>query len=444
MREYRTLPEDTERMPSGVSYIVGNELAERFSYYGMRAVLVVFMTQHLRNASGALDPMTPEQAKTAFHSFGMAAYFMPLLGAVVADAWLGKYRTIVLLSLGYCAGHAALALDDTRLGLFSGLALIALGAGGIKPCVSAHVGDQFGVRNQHLLERVFSWFYFAINLGAAVSELLTPLLLEHSGSDIAFGLPGVVMAAATAIFWLGRSRFAHIAPGGAGFVRELLQQPGRASVVKLFVLTLFISMFWALSEQHASAWVLQAERMDRDILGVKLLAAQVQAVSPLFVLLFIPLNSYVIYPWLARRMRLTALRKIGAGFVLTAATFVLSAYIEARLDAGVRMHIAWQLTAFALVTFAEVLIYGSGLEFFYSQAPNRLKSFVMAIFLLSISIGNGVAALFNLLIQDEHGHSRIAGPTYYLLFAGLMLLSSTLFALYARAYREQRFVQGTA
>jgi proton-dependent oligopeptide transporter, POT family len=208
------------------------------------------------------------------------------------------------------------------------------------------------------------------------------------------------------------------------------------------VLTLFTSMFWALSEQHASAWVLQAERMDRNVFGVSILPAQVQAVSPIYVLLFIPLTNYVVYPLVSRVVPLTALRKIGAGFLITALTFVLSAYIEARLDAGAHMHIAWQLGAFALVTFAEVLIYGTGLEFFYSQAPNRLKSFVMAIFLLAISLGNGVAALINLLIQDERGHSRIAGPSYYLLFAALMLSTSLAFVLYARGYRERRFVQG--
>jgi len=442
MAEYRTLPEDTQRMPSGVPYIVGNELAERFSFYGMRAILVVFMTTHLRDASGALAPMTPEQAKTAFHTFGMTAYFMPLLGAILSDAWLGKYRTIMIISLGYCLGHAALAVDDTRLGLFIGLTLIAIGAGGIKPCVSAHVGDQFGPRNQHLLERVFGWFYFSINLGSFASQLLIPVLLHRSGPVLAFAIPGILMGLATLIFWMGRNRFAHIPPAGTGFVRELIHEPGRSYVLRLLALTCFISMFWALSEQHGSAWVLQAERMDRELFGVTWLPSQVQAINPVLVLTFIPLTSYVIYPAVGRVFRLTALRKIGIGFLFTAAAFTISAFIEARLDAGAHLHIVWQLFAYVLMTFAEVLIYGTGLEFFYSQAPNRLKSFVMAIFLLSISIGNGVAALVNLVIQDEQGHSRITGASYYLTFAGLMLLTCALFSLYARGFREHRFVQG--
>jgi proton-dependent oligopeptide transporter, POT family len=443
MAEYRTLPEDTERMPSGVPYIVGNELAERFSFYGMRAILVVFMTTHLRDASGALAPMTPEQAKTAYHTFGMTAYFMPVLGAILSDAWLGKYRTIMIISLGYCLGHAALAIDDTRLGLFIGLTLIAIGAGGIKPCVSAHVGDQFGPRNQHLLERVFGWFYFSINLGSFASQLLIPVLLVKSGPNLAFGVPGILMGLATLVFWMGRNRFAHIPAGGTGFVRELIHEPGRSYVLRLFTLTLFISMFWALSEQHGSAWVLQATRMDRMLFGVEWLPSQIQAINPVLVLTLIPLTSYVIYPGVSRFVRLTALRKIGIGFVLTAIAFMMSAFIEARLDAGASMHIGWQLVAYVFMTFAEVLIYGTGLEFFYSQAPNRLKSFVMAIFLLSISIGNGIAALVNLFIQDEHGLSRITGAAYYLTFAACMLLTSVLFALYARGFREHRFIQGS-
>ena len=117
-----------------------------------------------------------------------AVYFTPLLGAIVADAFFGKYKTIVSLSVVYCLGHLALALDETRLGLAVGLTLIAIGAGGIKPCVSAHVGDQFGKSNGHLLTKIFGWFYFSINLGAFASQIMTPILLDRFGPHI-FGVP---------------------------------------------------------------------------------------------------------------------------------------------------------------------------------------------------------------------------------------------------------------
>ena len=442
MAEYRTTPQDTESMPTGVPYIVGNELAERFSYYGMRTILVVFMTHHLKSASGELATMTPEEAKTAFHTFGATAYFMPLLGAMLADVWLGKYRTIMYISLFYCLGHLALAMDETRMGLLTGLGLIAIGSGGIKPCVSAHVGDQFGPRNQALLERVFGWFYFSINFGSFFSHLLTPWLLAHYGPRVAFGVPGVLMFIATCVFWLGRNHFAHIPPAGNAFLREVVSKPGRTVLLRLFGLVLFISVFWSLYEQNSSAWVLQAERMDRHFLGVDWLAPQITATNAILVLVFIPLNSYVIYPALGRLFELTSLRKISIGFVFAVATYLVSAYIEMRLDEGVRMNIGWQVFAYLLLTFAEVLIYGTGLEFFYSQAPNRMKSFVMSLFLLAISLGNAISALVNLVIQDAHGVSRLSGPAYYLFFAGLMAVTTVGFVVYAARYRGHRYVQG--
>ena len=144
--------------------------------------------------------------------------WLPILGALVADGWLGKYRVILALSVVYCVGHAVLAVNTTRTGLVLGLGILAIGAGGIKPCVSAHVGDQFGQQNAHLVTRAFAFFYLSINLGAAVAMNLTPVLLARWGPHAAFGLPGVLMVVATLVFWLGRKRFAHIPPGGRAFL----------------------------------------------------------------------------------------------------------------------------------------------------------------------------------------------------------------------------------
>jgi POT family proton-dependent oligopeptide transporter len=114
MINYKTQPDQSNRSPSGIPYIVGNEAAERFSYYGMRAILVIFMTQYLMNSSGQLDVMSENEAQGYFHLFVSAVYFMPLFGALLADGLLGKYRTIIFLSLIYCLGHFAMAIDDTR------------------------------------------------------------------------------------------------------------------------------------------------------------------------------------------------------------------------------------------------------------------------------------------------------------------------------------------
>ena len=440
MTNYRTAPLASVNLPTGIPNIIANEAAERFSYYGMRAILVVFMTQYLVNSSGELDVMTEEEAKGFFHLFVSAAYMTPLLGALLADGLLGKYKTIIALSLVYCLGHLALAVDDTRSGLLIGQMLIALGAGGIKPCVSAHVGDQFGRSNQHLLGIVFSGYYFAINLGAFVSMLIIPWLLDRFGAPVAFGVPGVLMLMAIAVFWAGRHKFVHIPAGGTGFIRESLSGIGLKALGKLSVIFLFVAMFWALFDQTGSSWVLQAQKMDRMVMGVEILPSQIQAVNPLLIMLLIPLFSYIIYPAVNRLIELTALRKIAIGMFVTSVAFAIPAGIQAAIDAGQNPHIGWQLLAYLILTAAEVMVSITCLEFAYTQAPKKMKSFVMAFFMMSVAIGNLFTSAVNFFIHNEDGSSKLAGASYFWFFTLLMLVTALVFLIVSRNYRVVSYI----
>jgi POT family proton-dependent oligopeptide transporter len=437
---YRTAPEPTTGMPPGIPYIVANEAAERYSYYGMRAILVIFMTKYLMGRDGQLDLMNDEQATAWFHVFVTAVYSFPILGAILSDAFLGKYRTIMLLSIVYCLGHLTLAIDDTRMGLAIGLGLIAVGSGGIKPCVSAHVGDQFGRTNAYLLPKVFGWFYFSINVGALASILFAEPLLHRFGSSVAFGIPGILMALATFVFWMGRKVFVHIPPGGMDFIREVFSKEGLAALGKLFIIYAFIAMFWALFDQQGSAWVLQAERMDRRF-GIDWDPSQAQWLNPALVLMFIPLFNRVIYPAFDRFWPLTPLRKISIGLFLTVPAFVLPAWFEARLDAGESVSIVWQLAAYIIMTAAEVLVSITALEFSYTQAPRRMKSVVMGAFLMSVALGNLFTAGVNFFIQNPDGTSKLEGPSYYLFFAGTMAVTALVFVPVAMWFKERTYIQ---
>ena len=248
-------------MPAGIPYILGNEAAERFSFYGMTSILIIFMTRYLTGPDGVLDVMNDSESLEYFHYFKSAVYFMPLVGALLADIWLAKYRTIMWFSVLYCFGFLAMAFDITRLGLFAGLILIAVGGGIIKPCVSANVGDQFGKSNKRLMAPMYSWFYFSVNLGACISMLLCPWILDEYGPRVGFGVPAVFMILAVIAFWLGKYKFVHIPRGGAEFVRETFSGEGIKAIAKLCIIYVFVAMFWALFDQSQSAWVLQAEKM---------------------------------------------------------------------------------------------------------------------------------------------------------------------------------------
>ena len=321
-------------MPAGIPYILSNEAAERFAFYGMSGILVMFMTQHLMGRDGTLNVMGDREATFWFHLFKWAVYLLPILGALLSDILLAKYRTVIYFSLVYCVGFFALTADDTRLGLGVGLVLMAIGSGVIKPCVSANVGDQFGKTNQHLMSRIFGWFYFAINFGAAISMWYCPRLRVEYGPRIAFGVPALFMLLATIAFWMGRKKFVHVPAGGIGFVKECLSGEGLKALGRLCIIFLFVAMFWSLFDQSQSSWVLQATKMDLNVFGVELLPEQPQAFNPVLVMIMIPLFSYGVYPALNKVVKLTPLRKIAIGFFVAVVAFAVTAWVEMQINGG--------------------------------------------------------------------------------------------------------------
>lgn len=431
-------------MPPGIPYIVGNEAAERFNFYGMRAVLVVYMTKYLMDRSGAVAPMSENEANQWYHWFLASNYFFPAIGAIISDAFWGKYKTIIWLSLVYCLGSVVLAIDHTRLGLTLGLTLIAIGAGGIKPCVSAHVGDQFGPENQHLLSRAFGWFYFSVNAGSFVSILLIPILLDRYGPEPAFGVPAALMLVATFVFWRGRNKFVHIPPGGRDFLRQTFNREGLSAIGRLSILYVFVAIFWSLWDQSGGEWVLQAEKMNLHFMGITWLASQIQALNAILILSFIPLFQYVLYPAIDRVFPLTPLRKIGLGLVVTGCSFLVSAWIESKIQAGLTPSIGWQIPAYALLSAGEVMVSITSLEFAYTQAPKHMKAVVMSLYLLSISAGNAFTALVHWFIANPDGTVKLHGPAYYLFYAALAIGCVAVWVLVARRYQEKTYLQGDA
>jgi POT family proton-dependent oligopeptide transporter len=286
------------RYPPQVKYIVGNEACERFSFYGMASILVLYMNEHL---------LYPERdAKAYYHLFIMATYLTPLVGGWLADRFFGRYGTILWISLAYVLGHAVLATWETRTGLLVGLGLVAAGAGGIKPCVSAFVGDQFGAGERTLLQRIYGWFYWIINLGSFTSKILVPVLLLWRGPRLAFALPGVLMAVALAVFWAGRRHYVVALPSGPnphGLLRvvghavrrlgtgapgqhwldgardrhpeEAIQ--GAKAVFRIMGVFAAVTLFWALFDQKGSSWVFQARHLDLTLFGHTYSPAQLQA-----------------------------------------------------------------------------------------------------------------------------------------------------------------------
>jgi POT family proton-dependent oligopeptide transporter len=305
------------------------------------------------------------------------------------------------------------------------------------------VGDQFGQSNQHLLTKVYGWFYLSINIGATTSTLLTPVLLRRFGPHVAFAVPGVLMGLATLVFWMGSRRYVHVPPAGRAFFRETFSSQGMGALARLALIYICIAPFWAVFEQNASTWVEQAKQMDRRLLGIEWEPAHLQAVNPLLVLILVPLFSYVLYPAVSRVWAMTPLRRISVGLFLTALAAYVPAQIQIWLAAGLTPSIAWQVLAYIVLTSAEVMVSITALEFSYTQAPKKMKSLVMGVYLISIATGNLLAAAVNqsgLGIADQGRYT----PTYFWFFVALTLAAAIAFAVIAARYRERTHMQDEA
>jgi POT family proton-dependent oligopeptide transporter len=507
------------KLPRQVPFIIGNEACERFSFYGMRNILTPFLVTSLLLYAPAAE--RAGLAKDVFHSFVIGVYFFPLLGGWLSDRFFGKYRTVLWLSLVYCLGHACLAaFESNRLGFYAGLFLIALGSGGIKPLVSSFVGDQFDQTNKDKAKLVYDAFYWTINFGSFFASLLMPRILRSWGAAWAFGIPGLLMFAATVIFWTGRARYVVVPPappdpnGFAAVARSALLSRGRGgpglllagagvalalasllaipsqgfvlavclglglllalggagtalqldgarghhppeaveavrAVLRILVIFALVTPFWSLFDQKASTWVLQGNQMVMLPPGSWLgwlvkEPAQMQALNPLLVMLLIPFNNLVLYPGLRRAgIEPTALRRMGLGIALSGLAWVVVALLQLRIDGGERVSILWQVAPYLLLTFGEVLVSATGLEFAYSQAPASMKGIIMSFWSLSVTFGNLWVLVTNSAVRNDTVLARIAGTglsqNAFLMFffAAFAFAAAVAFGLYARRYPMQ-------
>ncbi|XP_045358179.1 solute carrier family 15 member 2 isoform X1 [Leopardus geoffroyi] len=360
--------------PLSIAFIVVNEFCERFSYYGMKAVLTLYFLYFLH--------WNEDTSTSIYHAFSSLCYFTPILGAAIADSWLGKFKTIIYLSLVYVLGHVVKSLGalpilggqmvHTVLSLF-GLSLIALGTGGIKPCVAAFGGDQFEEKHAEERTRYFSVFYLSINAGSLISTFITPMLrgdVQCFGEDcyaLAFGVPGLLMVIALVVFAMGSKIYRKPPPEG-NIVSQVVKciwfaisnrfnnrsgdipkrqhwldwaaekYPKQLIMdVKALTSVLFLyiplPMFWALLDQQGSRWTLQATRMNGNLGVFVLQPDQMQVLNPLLVLIFIPLFDLVIYRLVSKcGINFSSLRKMAVGMILASLAFAVAAAVELKIN----------------------------------------------------------------------------------------------------------------
>ncbi|GAB5369883.1 hypothetical protein AAMO2058_001444900 [Amorphochlora amoebiformis] len=481
-KSINSAPEGERGYPAGVKYIVGNEFCERYCFYGLRSVLVLYMTMAAQ--------VQESNAVVIMHGFIATAYLTPLLGASLSDGHIGKYKTIISLSIVYSFGSLILSyssLAETarpiRLsGLFIGLLLIAIGTGGIKPCVSAFGGDQFEANATEQIQSFFVIFYFAINAGSVLAIIITPLLRDYGcpsgGSQCSFGLafaiPSALMLSSVGILILGNLvvGYKQVTPSGTSPFARLLrvrfltgtpkkitdpELKGNESfgggggeactkygkreaeevkqVLKVIVLMSPLPLFWCLFDQQSSTWVIQASQMDTSIGAWKILPDQMQMVNALLILIFLPMFDRVVYPMMTYfGYPLRPISKMILGMAIAGIAYLAAAGVQMGIDTCPPgdhcVHILWQMPQYVLITAAEILVSVTGLEFSYSEAPKSKKSVMQSIWLLTVSIGNFLVAALEVGLVMLSVRASIG----FVVNASLMALAIIWFAAVSHGY----------
>ncbi len=524
--------------------LVASSSPERYCYYSMRAMLSLYMVEEL----GFSKP----KAIAIFSYFSACVYFSPVLGGYIADSRLGKFSTILSFSIVYVAGIIALtvtSIDRLQWGMFLGLGLIALGSGGIKPCVAAFGAEQFGIGDfsPQDISRYFMAFYASINIGSICSYIITPLVRRYAGYTVAFSLSALFLSLAVIVLVIPRKSYIHVPPTGS-MMKEVLRamclacalNGGCLATSRLSLLAwcqncrgarstaapkdgyaaldgpddtlpnpattvasspssnpvlpsplvsgkarlsdedpsariaaaaddgtdsnanpphwmdkaagkfdpevihgakamlgetpffLALPMFWALFDQNGSAFTLQAKSM--ELHGLQ--PDNTLILNPALVLVLIPAYDKIIFPCLEYcGLKLTALRKIGAGMALTAGAFATAALVQTAMDAaadhGDKLSIAWVIPQYVIITMSEILVSTIGQEWMFTQAPKSMKSTMMSMWYVSVGLGDILAGTLYTALGD------LPQASFYWLFAFLMAVAACIFVVLAFAYRSQ-------
>jgi POT family proton-dependent oligopeptide transporter len=233
---------------------------------------------------------------------------------------------------------------------------------------------------------------------------------------------------------------------------------GIKSVWRVFSVFAFVPFFWALWDQSQSEWVVQAGKMDLNWLGIKWEAEQISFVNAGFILAFIPFFNVLVFPALEKAgIKVTPLRKIGAGLVLTALSFVVVAITQTWIDGleadclaqgtmykdlavTMKPNISWQIFAFIILTAGEVLVSITCLEYAYTQAPPSMKSTIMASYLLTVTLGNVLVSVIQNNIKSGGFFAQFHGAWFFWLFTGICAVTAGLFMVISPFIKEKSYV----
>jgi POT family proton-dependent oligopeptide transporter len=407
--------EDLFGHPKGLVVLFLTEMWERFSFYGMRALLVYYMIKHLAFTQG--------QASQVYGLYTGFVYLTPLFGGILADRVLGQRRAVIIGAVLMAFGHFFMSFESL---FFPALTLLILGNGFFKPNISTQVGSLYS-ENDPRRDRAFSIFYVGINLGAFFSPFVCGTLGERYGWHYGFGAAGIGMIAGLFIYLVGQRWMS-----GAIVQRKILRQQPETSqretrnrVWGLMAICLATVAFWAAYEQQGNTLALWADsETDRRVFGWEFPASWFQALNPLLIFLLTPILTKI-WGWQSQRRREpSAVSKMAIGCFVLAAGFLImipAAIIQA--SERVPVSFLWLVLFSLLVTVGELYLSPIGLSLVTKVAPARIVSMMMGGWFVSSFFGNYAAGYLG------HFWEKMPKDLFFLMIAAVALLAGVAISL---------------
>lgn len=416
---------------------------ERFSFYGMRALLVLYMTQYLLldpvranevlgyNAlygflAGIFGEMTVQQASSQIYGlYTGLVYFTPFFGGLLADRVLGQYRTVYLGGILMAIGHFLMASEQAFL---LALLFLILGNGAFKPNISTQVGNLYKEGDPRR-DSAFTIFYMGINLGAFLSPLVCGTLGQKLGWHWGFGAAGIGMLLGLVVYWAGSD----LVPKDSLNSSELdapkrpLTKTEWKAVGALIVLSVLNIMFWAIYEQQGNTLQLWADaKTDWNFVGIEIPSTWFQSFNPAMIFIFAPLLN-IVWGWQAKRgQEPSSVVKMGIGCVLVGAAYILMILAAKAVPGDEKGSVLWLVGTVFIFTMGELYLSPIGLSLVTKVAPKPIMSMMMGVWFLSSFFGNYATGLIGTF------YDKMSKDSYFMMLCVMGIATGVVFYLLRR------------
>ncbi|CAL2088656.1 peptide MFS transporter [Tenacibaculum sp. 190524A02b] len=426
--------------PKGLYVLFFVEMWERFSYYGMRAILTLFLAAPVILG----DPQsgygwTNAETLSFYGTYTMFVYLTSIPGGWIADKFIGQKKAVMLGGLLLCAGHGILAID-AQWAFFSGLVLIVIGVGFLKPNISTMVGGLYK-QGDDRRDKGFYIFYIGINLGAFLGALIVGAVAAKYGWHYGFGLAGIGMALGQIVYMYGLKYL----EGVGEFLgktdspdKELMKKPltpvEKDRMTVMFLSFLIIIVFWGAFEQAGGLMSLYTEQKTNRMLsfslpliGNEVPAAVFQSINAFFIIIFGGLIGGFWYNWGRKGKESSSLFKMAIGVIIMALGFFFMSKASTEVvmngnEVVEKSAMIWLVLAYLFHTIGELCASPVALSFITKLAPLKYASFMMGAYFAATGLGNKVAGFVGELSEGAGEFQVFTGIAVFCTLFGILIL----------------------